>query len=123
MISKTFKAILFPWQNFSPSGKKQFMNGPSNRPRSWDVIFNKVKWQLFLFFFRHKKFLNDKIWFEFVTTCNTFKQKYQPIILVLSNKCTLLFSTIQYTYFFEDGPTCFKPYMRFIFRDICFKLH
>jgi hypothetical protein len=25
-------------------------------------------------------------------------------------------------YFIQDGPTCFDPYMRFIFREICFKL-
>jgi hypothetical protein len=45
------------------------------------------------------------------------------IILVLSDKGTLLFSIIKYTFFIEDGPKCFEPYIRFIFRDICFKLH
>jgi hypothetical protein len=45
------------------------------------------------------------------------------LVLVLSDKCTLLFSIIQYIYFIEHGPTCFEPYMRFLFRDICFKLH
>jgi hypothetical protein len=42
--------------------------------------------------------------------------------LVLSDNCTILFSIIQYIYFTEDGPTCFEPYMRFIFSDICFIL-
>jgi hypothetical protein len=45
------------------------------------------------------------------------------IIWVLSDKCTILFSIIQYIYFIEVDPTCFEPYMKLIFRDICFKLH
>jgi hypothetical protein len=62
--------------------------------------------------------------------CCTFIMFYILIVLygiichnILPDKCTLLFSIIQYIYFIEDGPTCFEPYMRFIFRDICFKLH
>jgi hypothetical protein len=45
-------------------------------------------------------------------------QKIIIFILVLSDKCTILFSIIQYIYVIEDGPTCFEPYMRFIFRLI-----
>jgi hypothetical protein len=58
--------------------------------------------------------------FIFYDSIHTGHTQKNGAVSIVNSFETAPFFCVCPVYFIEDGPTCFEPYMRFIFRDICF---